>query len=185
MDRRATKRIRRRLRCELRSAGRVHSGIVLNVSTNGLFVQTRAYLVPGTTVEVHLSQRIGEDPITLSARVARSFVAPPQLATLVKAGVGLRIESAPAGYRRLLRSFLSGDGRAASPSRSQAVRGAAARPAAARPAPSTVRYRIRACEVEGSDVRTLLVSCASEAEARELAQAELGPLWKVLEVRRH
>jgi hypothetical protein len=41
-------------------------------------------------------------------------------------------------------------------------------------------YCVRAALIQGTRTRTVLVRCASETVARELALAELGEEWKIL-----
>lgn len=45
-----------------------------------------------------------------------------------------------------------------------------------------IRYRVRLKQVGGSRTRTCTVVCGSEAEAGELALAEVGEDWKILEL---
>lgn len=110
MDRRAAKRIRRRLTCELRFDGRKTTGIVLNVSTSGLFIQTSARPAPGTVVEVHFSARGSSPEMDLRTRVARQKRVEPRLAQIEASGIGLQLLDAPEAYWQLVADALPGSG---------------------------------------------------------------------------
>lgn len=88
--------------CELRFEGRKASGIVLDLSSNGLFVQTSARPAPSTIVVIHLEAR-GDTPVLdLRTRVTRYKRVPPRLATLDPPGLGLQILDAPDAYFEML-----------------------------------------------------------------------------------
>jgi Tfp pilus assembly protein PilZ len=78
------------------------SGLVLDVSRTGLFVQTSAAAKAGDEVEVMLSRREPEDTIVLHAQVAWQRKVPPQLRSTVEGGLGLQICFAPEPYYYLL-----------------------------------------------------------------------------------
>lgn len=101
-------RTKKRIACGIRIAGRRYSGIVLDVSVRGLFVQTNASPEVGSDVEVDLTPpgRTGER-ITLRARVARKRKVPPRLLTVAKGGVGLQVLKAPAAYDEFVASVVS------------------------------------------------------------------------------
>jgi hypothetical protein len=102
MDRRAAKRVWRRLTCELRFDDRKTTGIVLNVSTSGIFVQTSARPLPGTIAEVRFAARGNVPAMNLRARVARQKRVEPRLATIEAAGVGLQLLDVPEAYWELI-----------------------------------------------------------------------------------
>jgi Tfp pilus assembly protein PilZ len=90
-EHRNTQRIRKRLSCELEFEERRYSGIVLDISEQGLFVQTSAK--PKLGVRVHLRLRMhGVGTCELMARVARLKLVPPQLKSVANGGIGLFIE---------------------------------------------------------------------------------------------
>ncbi len=164
-EKRREKRIRQRLSCKLTIEGREHSGFVLDVSRHGVFVQTKAKATPGTPVSVRLI--LGRDaPLVVEARVARLNRVPLALAPVWTTGLGLSVIRPPPAYLTLVESFARGQGA----------------PRGVEPAGATQSFCVRAALIQGTRARTVLVRCASEAVARELALAELGEEWKSLRV---
>ena len=94
MDRRSAKRIARRLPCELTADGQFYRGLVTNLSSTGLFVQTAVALAPGTLVEMRI-EGTRFPTVEVQAEVVRRFLVPGPLASLMHKGVGLRIIDAP------------------------------------------------------------------------------------------
>ena len=111
MAKKRADRIRRRVTCELQLDGRSYRGIVLDLSESGVFVQTEATPPPGTRVRLRLHTAGGVE-FVVEATVARRQVAPPQLASVVRGGLGLRVEDPPAAYFKLIgMESASGTGR--------------------------------------------------------------------------
>jgi Tfp pilus assembly protein PilZ len=102
MDARAEPRFRRKTPCKLRHQQRHHSGMVLDISRTGLFVQTSATAQNGEEVEVTLSVARTTALITLAAQVVWQRRVPAQLRAAAEGGLGLRICYAPEGYYNLL-----------------------------------------------------------------------------------
>jgi hypothetical protein len=102
MDNRAAPRHKRRMTCELRYEGRKASGIVLDLSASGLFVQTSARLDPGSVLQLILEARGDTAEMDLRVRVARQRRTEPRLAALVPPGLGLQILDAPGAYFDLI-----------------------------------------------------------------------------------
>lgn len=98
MDKRSAPRHKRRMTCELRYDGRKASGIVLDLSSSGLFVQTSARPAPGTVLHLMLEARGDAPELDLRVRVARHRRTEPRLAALVPPGLGLQILDAPSAY---------------------------------------------------------------------------------------
>ena len=98
MDNRAAPRHKRRMTCELRYDGRKARGIVLDLSSSGLFVQTSARPAPGTIFHLMLEARGDTPELDLRVRVARQRRTEPRLAALVPPGLGLQILDAPTAY---------------------------------------------------------------------------------------
>jgi Tfp pilus assembly protein PilZ len=108
MDARAEPRFRRKTPCKLRRQQRHHSGIVLDISRTGLFVQTSATAQNGEEVEVTLSAGRTAAPITLVTKVVWKRNVPAQLRASAEGGLGLRICYAPEGYYNLLADAAQG-----------------------------------------------------------------------------
>ncbi len=166
-EKRREDRRRQRLTCRLTIEGREHSGIVVDVSSHGLFVQTKAKAASGAAVTVQL-RLPGEAPLLVAASVARLNRVPVALAPVWTAGIGLSVTHPPASYLELVERFRRGKGANTTP--------------LAEPADEGRSFRVRAALIQGNRTRTLLVRCASPALASELTLAELGEEWKVLSV---
>jgi hypothetical protein len=102
MNRRAEPRIKKRISCELTVAERQFRGVVLDLSSHGLFVQTAAKPDPGQTVALAIAAPGRREPLVLEARVARAKLVPPKLRAVAQGGVGLHIEEPPEEYRRFV-----------------------------------------------------------------------------------
>ncbi len=102
-------RFRKRIPCTLSRDRSTFSGLVLDVSRTGLFVQTRAVAKAGDEVEVMLSERREpEAALVLSAQVVWQRKVPLQLRSVVKGGLGLEIRYAPERYYFLLAEAAQG-----------------------------------------------------------------------------
>ena len=168
---RVAKRTRRRMACRLVFGRQRFSGVVLDLSSSGVFVQTTAKPRPRDPVTLELSVPGQREPIRLEAHVARLFVVPAQLATVAQGGVGLRIRNAPEAFFELLRQLqLEGQRGSSAPVESVEVPGEPRR-----------CYRVRVTQLGRARTRTLRVVARSSEEAAELARAETGDGWKVLE----
>ncbi len=205
--------------CTVTIGGRRHSGVVLDVSARGLFIQTNAKPTADEPVMVEMSVPNQKETLRLNARVRRVKVVPPQLLTVAQGGLGLEVENAPEAFYALLagvqREKSSGSGAESSKSsktaakpRASKKKGASASPKQPRkapagrpkpaarspervaapppkpgpPKPKPARFRVRASQLTGSRSQSLIVSAASEQEAREQVLSELGEGWKILEV---
>jgi hypothetical protein len=146
--------------CEIRAGTHRYFGVVLNVSEQGLFLQTNARIEPGTLLDLTLSAANDTAQLALRGRVARRLRAPQQLASVVPSGLGVRLLDPPVAYRDFVAKLLG-------PARG-----------------GDFRFRVEMSEVRGTQTRTVLVSCRSEAEATELANAELDEGWKLVSVQR-
>jgi hypothetical protein len=104
MDRRHEDRFSQRIACKLGLNGRIHLGLVLNVSTRGLFIQTRAKAPsePNVVVSVELCPPRSEQVLTLEALLARQYWVPDQLLSLARGGMGLLIRSVDDAWYQLL-----------------------------------------------------------------------------------
>jgi Tfp pilus assembly protein PilZ len=162
--------------CQLSAAGHSYSGIVLNVSRGGLFVQTTASARPGEEVRVSLNVESRPAPIVLGAKVVWKRIVGPQLRSVAQAGIGLQIRSAPDSYY----AFVAGSPGVRVPLGTGRMEAA---PQSARSMdPETSQFRVRVKQTGGTRSRTLMLSCASATDARRKAMAEVGEDWVILEL---
>lgn len=176
----AEPRFSKRVPCRLRVAGSTYSGLVLNVSRTGLFVQTNAQTRPGAELCVDLGPGATGGRIPLGAKVVWRRVVAPYLRTVTHGGLGVRIENAPEAFYHFL-SRVARETEAPAPVPTPAV--GVGTPSAASAA-SGSPYRVRIRHESGSRSRTLILRSSSEQEARRSALASAGPGWTVLEVQR-
>jgi hypothetical protein len=98
MDRRRETRTKKRIACALFIKGMRQHGIVIDVSSRGLFVQTSAKPKPGDEVRIELTLPGQSKPTLLHATVARVRMVPPALLALAQGGLGLQIQNPPEEY---------------------------------------------------------------------------------------
>jgi len=162
----ADPRFKKRVPCRLLAPGGTSSGMVLNVSKSGLFVQTSAAASPGEAVHIDL----GVDhavPLGVDACVVWRRVVGAHLRTVSTGGFGARIRYAPDAWFGFL-SGLAGS-EVVSPG-----------PARARAAGSVYRVRLRL--VGTPRTRVVVVESADEAAARARALEVAGVHWVVLDL---
>jgi hypothetical protein len=98
MEKRREPRMKKRLACALWIKGVRQHGIVLDLSSKGLFVQTSAKPTPGDSVRIELTLP-GETRITtLMATVARVRMVPSALLAVAQGGIGLLLQNPPEEY---------------------------------------------------------------------------------------
>jgi len=90
--------MKKRLGCALFIKGVRQHGIVLDVSSQGLFVQTSAKPTPGDSVRIELTLPGQTRVTTLAATVARVRVVPPPLLSVAQGGIGLVLQNPPEEY---------------------------------------------------------------------------------------
>ncbi len=110
MDTRVEPRFGRRIPCKLSRNLNTFSGLVLDVSRTGLFVQTGAVAKAGDEVEVLFNTREPDAAIVVNAQVVWQRKVPPQLRSAVEGGLGLQIRYAPEPYYMLLAEAAKGAG---------------------------------------------------------------------------
>ena len=160
-------RTKRRVPCQLRDAAGSYTGLVLDLSPSGLFVQTTAPVELRQQLELVLQADRGE-PLELQVEVARQKHVPARLKAIEKAGLGVRIANAPERYFQFLQEI----GKVAGSGVEEPEPAAAPRP----------RFRIRVREVAGCRSRRIEVEADDLDKARERALARVGRGWKVLTV---
>ena len=181
-DRRTEDRKKRRATCEIRDGSRELRGVVRDVSTSGLFVQTALPIDFGNEVEVHITSNSEVSHIILvRARVVRKVRVDRRLASLVSGGVGLRITAAPPAYYEafdvpppdetdmeipLNRKPETGEANAAAKKASESE-----------PNPN-FRVRVR----RGPRSYWIAVAADSESDAVSQAKVKAGEGWDLLEI---
>ena len=106
-------RAKQRVSCAITCEDRRYSGFVLDVSPQGIFVQTSAKLKPGSIAELELGIGVNE-PARMQARVARTKVVPPELRSIARGGLGFFIHIEPPQeflefFARVTRTELPGE----------------------------------------------------------------------------
>ena len=159
--------------CRLVFGRQRFSGVVLNLSASGMFVQTTAKPRPRDPVSIELNVPGRREPIHLEGHIARLFLVPAQLAAVAQGGVGLRIQSAPEAFFDLLRKLQVEIPESPAPLESGE--------GPELPGEGYRRYRVRLTQLGRARTRTLQVVARSSEEAAKLALAETGDGWKLLE----
>ena len=182
-------RMKMRLACEVEVDGRRHSGLVLNVSPGGLFVQTNAKPTSGDRIHVALSVPGQPANLALDAAVVWKRVVPASLLTVAQGGVGLRLLNPPEDYYQFLadttESRLPGSTRGSALPKASAPSPRAAGvpdspvPASEEACAGKLVYRVRVILGQRSRTITVAASCESEAHAMALSKAGEGA-WRVV-----
>ncbi len=182
---RVSKRAKRRLACRLVAGRQRFSGVIIDLSASGIFVQTSAKPRPGDPVTLELSIPGHRDPLRLEAQVVRLKLVPPRLVAVAQGGLGLRITNAPEAYFSFLTAILPEQGRTDPEEALHFERNADEDPVAAQAKPEREparhRYRVYVRQTGGARSRTLHVEARSTEEAAQLAFAETGDGWKLLQ----
>jgi hypothetical protein len=165
--------------CELRVGDRTHSGLVLDLSPTGLFIQTNAKTTAGQHVDLQLSTGVG-DPLPLRVEVVRKKVVPPRLLTVTGGGVGVRILDATEAYFGFLRDIGIGQGR--QPGDPDAYDASPTPAPVEHPDGGPWRFRVRVKQLSGPRSRCLELEAPNATSATALALEEVGDGWKVLDV---
>lgn len=97
-QKRRHQRVKRRFVCDFLAEGQRYRGIIVELSSSGLFVQTDATIPPGCEIELHLAGAGVVPDIRMRAVVVRRRMVPAPLAAVVRRGVALEILEAPREY---------------------------------------------------------------------------------------
>ena len=182
---RGARRAKRRLACTVIVGQQRYSGVILDVSQTGIFVQTHAKAQPREPVLAELAVPGHREPLRLETVVARMRMVPAPLITVAQGGLGLRITNAPEAYFAFLATLMPDRStgpevaKEAEAERREARKRSESAPHA--PAPSGRRYRVYASQVGGARSRMLRLHARSSEEAAQRALTELGAGWKLLE----
>jgi hypothetical protein len=171
-DRRQAERFKKRIPCEIQVKGQWQPALVLDLSWNGLFVQTRSPVDPGTRVDVRLRLPGRSETLELAAVVARARRVPVRLASVAHGGLGLQIGTAPNAYYEYVAEF----------SKEQAGPAPPTPQPSPKPAPPGRQFKVRAQQTGSPRSRTLTIGADSPEQAKTLALRQLGERWTVLEV---
>lgn len=203
VEHRGEPRIKKRISCELTVGERRFNGLVLDFSSQGLFVQTAAQPAPGESVHVSIRTPHRSEPLEVEARVVRVKLVPPRLRTVAQGGLGLHIEEPPPDFiqfvadvrrplkipkvsvlpkdqepkrdeKKLTKERLDRFFRNRRPAPRAEPEGSS--PEASRRLP---RWRIQLSCTAGGGSRSFIVCCETEEGAREQARAELEDDWKI------
>jgi hypothetical protein len=101
MNRRGSQRIKRRIACEFDYEGHSYAGIVVDLSTEGLFLQSDTAIEPGADLSIRLRPERSLE-LAVRGRVVRRRFTPAVLASMIRRGVGIRILEAPPAFYDLL-----------------------------------------------------------------------------------
>jgi hypothetical protein len=172
MEKRKQQRTKRRMTCELVIGSHRFHAIVRDISSAGLFLQTRVKLEPSTVVEVFFSAYDGQPEVRVKARVARTRIAPPRLQSDVPGGVGLELMDVPPAFQELLARRV--DAAVGGREPDQKIDGQSDR---------VIRtYRIRLTQRGKWNSRVLSVRAESAQGARARALAQAGRDWKIADI---
>ena len=171
MDRRQQTRRKRRLTCEIVAEKRQFRGIVLDLSPNGLFVQTSATIEPGAPIRVRFPA-LGRNPaFEVEARVARRRRVPQRLAALAAGGLGLHVPDPPPAFERLGSREDWADVAEADDGAEKETE-----------APALPRFRARLAQVGGPRSRSLVIQATDLDQARSAATRQAGMGWQLIEI---
>jgi len=177
VDHKRSKRVKRRITCELVIEGKRYSGIMLDVSATGMFVQTAVSAGVNQEVEVHLAATRTTPELTVRGRVARGRRVPPQLLAAAGGGLGLRIIDAPPGFAQLV----TGDDEAPSPACSSRELTRPPKSDEKRDVPQR-RFQVRLQAIGSTRSRLVKVQCADAKAARVEACRVVGSGWEAVDV---
>jgi Tfp pilus assembly protein PilZ len=194
MPKRVFDRTKRRIPCQLLIEDRRYTGLILDLSAGGFFVQTSADLTPGDALDLEMSLPGDSARITVQVRVARRQVVPARLRSVAQGGVGLRILVAPNALYGYIDALTSGlpyegpsspkGGKTAKQPKHAVTRGPAtseppAPAAGSAPARPKKRYTATLREKKTGRSRTITLECDTRAQARAEALTQVGDGWEI------
>ena len=164
-------RLAKRMTCAVSVGQQRYSGVVINVSQGGIFVQTSAAPRRGASVALELNPPGDEAAIPLQAEVVWRRMVPQQLRATAQGGVGMKIVRADENYYGALAEWM----------RVAVDPGVRVAPDELIE-PEVVPYRVRVRALGGPRTRLVSVEAGSDEAACEAALGHVGDGWKVLEV---
>jgi len=174
-------RVKKRLPCTLGHADRQQSGLILNLSQGGLFVQTNLPVEPGSLIDIGFRSPNGSEDIDLQGAVIWRRRVSSRMMGRTQSGMGVRLLGRPDAYTELMSSFLergepepARDGPVATPEVDETVE----------PARKANEYIVRLALDGSPRTRRLVIISANPGSARVDALAEAGEGWSVLDLRK-
>jgi uncharacterized protein (TIGR02266 family) len=174
-------RVRKRLPCTLGHADRQQSGLILNLSNGGLFVQTNLPVQPGTLIDVGFRNPADTDDIDLQGAVIWRRRVSSRIMGRTQSGMGVRLLGQTPAYAELVSSFLER-------AKPELIRQA---PVAAPEVANTVEHVCEGNEyvvrlaLEGSPrTKRLVILSPNVGGARSEALKRAGEGWSVLDLRK-
>ena len=161
--------------------GRRYSAVVLDISPNGVFIQTSAQLAVGAIVDLELNLPGVDGPVTAQARVARLKLVPHELRSVAKGGLGLHIDLPPREFLEYYAVATRAEIPGAAPPKPDVPKPGVARrkpvKARAKPRPRPVKkkkteieYRVRLSQIGGNRTLNLVILCDTMGQAEELVE---------------
>jgi uncharacterized protein (TIGR02266 family) len=167
-------RVKKRLQCTLELDARRHSGLILNLSERGMFVQTSLPAEPGTVVGIDVRAPSQTDPIPVQAAVVWRRRVSPRMTGVNQSGMGLRLLTTPSEYQAMMANILEPVLKESS--------SAANATAHVEPEPDLDRYVLRLAQKGGPRSRRLVVESQSKQAACRAALDQVGEGWTILEI---
>jgi len=167
-------RVKKRLQCTLELDARRHNGLILNLSEQGMFVQTSLPAEPGTVVGIDVRFPSQPEPIPVQAAVVWRRRVSPRMTGINQSGMGLRLVSPPTEYRALMADILEPVLKESAGQESEVSTQA--------PDADLDCYVVRLAQKGGPRSRRLVVHSPSKQSACEAALEEVGEGWTILEI---
>jgi len=174
-------RIAKRMPCSIAAGDQRHTGLVLNVSQGGLFVQTNATLPAGESLDLALTLPDAPGAIPLQGTVVWKRVVPSQLRTSAMGGLGVKIEQADEDYFRLLAEWMRVEDEVAGSQMESSLAPPTADPVQSLQSPN---FYVRVLETGRIRSRRLAVAADSTEGAQREALEVVGKGWRVIEVQK-
>ena len=179
-------RVKKRIPCTLDQDERHHSGMILNLSHGGVFVQTNLPAEPGSLVDLHFRGPKGDDFEALQAAVVWRKRVSSQMLGTTQSGMGLRFLVAPSHYVEMIEGIGEPSGQASTldvnvPGREEGTAESAGCSAFGTDGDNE-RYVVRLAQKGGPRTRRLVLDCSNEEAARTDALERLGPGWTIIEI---
>jgi len=155
---------------------RRHSGLILNLSERGMFIQTSLPAAPGTLIGIDLRIPSQSEPVPVKAAVVWRRRVSPRMTGINQSGMGLRLLSPPSSYRDLLAEILE-------PVLKQTKAAPTWCPTEpSEPEPELEQFVVRLSQTGGPRSRRIIVQCRTKQAACEEALCQVGEGWTILEI---